>query len=142
MLTAERLKEILILYIENDYNELDGETIYETLINWCDCTDEELKTLGLEYLIPPSEDELRTKIYDIYNDIVHNGLSEDDWERCRYISNNLVEIIKASDVKLLGTVLNRNTISAYAEFCKFYNEPSNHLDVEKIKRLLGEILVG
>lgn len=140
MLTAERTKEILCLYIKNDYDELDNETVYCTLTNWCGCTDEELQDLGLGYLIPPSEEKLRVKIDRIYTDILLRGLDENDEEVCRKAFDNLRKVFKSSLTNVYETKFSEKVKSAYAEFCKFYNEQNGRLDVEKIKRLLAEAL--
>ena len=45
MMTQERVKEILVGYIDNDLNESEPEWVRETLADLC--TQEELKELGL-----------------------------------------------------------------------------------------------
>ena len=142
--TAERLHEILVLFIQNDENEFDSETIYGTLADECRCSDEEIKALGFERLIPLPADQLRIKVDRIlYGDLLHD-IDESDIDAVEKVMAKLREILKASMVKLYTTAFCAKVKSAYAEFCRFCNDRADgkdtHLDLPKIRHLLTEAI--
>ena len=47
-----RVIDILCRYVDNDLNSADPEWVREVLINCCDCTQDELTEIGLDYIFP------------------------------------------------------------------------------------------
>lgn len=47
-----RLLDIVRNYINNDLESAESSYVLEVLRDVCGCTDDELKVLGFEYLIP------------------------------------------------------------------------------------------
>ena len=52
-----RIRDILISYIDNDFNGAEPEYVRETLVDHCGCTVSELKSLGIYDWLWPYEDE-------------------------------------------------------------------------------------
>ncbi len=140
MLTPDRIKDILTLYIRNEMDEFDSETIYGNLADWCGCSDEEITELGFGSLIPQPEDKLRIEVYDLLIYLTRKGLDESDGNEVKRTMLKLNEILKAAMVKLYMTDFYKKIHSAYAEFCRFSNSPGHHLDVGRVKTLLCEAL--
>lgn len=129
-MTKERILEIIRLYIHNDEDELDSETIYGTLSDLCGCSDEEIRELGFEHLIPLQE-PVNFEAPDSQLELVQHAYQN----LLRYKHDFRAETTKAG----LIDIVNHFGDNVFNGKLKLAIEALDNDDVEKAVALLGEI---